>query len=102
MSDSLYTLGIWYAKPGMEDDFVRTWTELATWTKREFEGAVSVVLLRDHAESRRFISVGPWRSQKDINAWRGSEGFRTRVEQLKPLLERFEPGLFEPVFALGA
>ena len=93
----VYTSGVWVTKPGKEDEFVKTWSDLASWTKGSFEGAISVVLLRDRAEGRRFISVGPWRDVRDIDAWRASEGFRERVRRLEPLLERFEPATLELV-----
>jgi heme-degrading monooxygenase HmoA len=100
VDESLYTLGIWLVKAGKEDDFIQAWSAFAEWTKSSFGGARSVILLRDRSEPRRFVSVGPWRSDKDVEEWRASEGFRTRVEQLKPMLERFEPGSYTPVVNL--
>ena len=100
MDENLYTLGVWLVKAGNEDAFIKAWGEFAEWTKSSFAGASSVVLLRDRSEPRRFVSVGPWRSEKDVQEWRASEGFRTRVEELKPLLERFEPGSYSPVISI--
>lgn len=102
MSESLYTLGIWIVKAGKEDEFIEAWRNFAEWTKSSFAGASSVVLLRDRNDSRRFVSVGPWRSDKDVQEWRASEGFRMRVEELKPLLEGFEPGSYTEVLSLDA
>jgi heme-degrading monooxygenase HmoA len=82
--------------------FIEAWREFAEWTKATFAGANSVILLRDRNEPRRFVSVGPWHSEKDVEQWRASEGFRTRVEGLKPLLERFEPGSYTEVLRLDA
>jgi heme-degrading monooxygenase HmoA len=97
VSEAIYTLGIWTVKPGMEQQFIDTWSEFATWSKSSFAGAMSVVLLQDRENPRRFISVGPWRSSEDIAQWRGSEGFKSRVKTLQPMLERFEPGSFTAV-----
>lgn len=96
--DTTYTHGNWVAKPGKEDEFIAIWTELATWTKASFEGAISVVLLRDENDPRKFVSVGPWRSREDVAAWRASEGFRTRVERLQSVLEQFEPGVYRAIW----
>ena len=97
----VYTAGVWFAKPGKEEEFVETWSDLASWTKASFEGAISVVLLRDRADGRRFISVGPWRDASDVDAWRASDGFRERFRRLEPLLERFEPAALDPVFKVN-
>lgn len=100
MDGELYTLGIWVVKPGLEDEFMRAWSDLARWTKSSCAGAQSVVLLRDSANPRRFISVGPWRSAADVSAWRDTEEFKNGVAGIKPMLESFEPGSFVPVVQL--
>jgi heme-degrading monooxygenase HmoA len=101
MSDPLYTMGVWVAKPGKEEQFVDAWREMAAWTASSFEGTTTALLLRDQNDGRRFVSFGPWRSEEDVAAWRASEGFRDRVQGLQPLLERFEPGSFTAVCRIG-
>lgn len=102
MDQGPYTLGVWVVKAGKEDAFIEAWKEFAEWTKSSCTGARSVLLLRDRNEPGRFVSIGPWRSEQDVQEWRVSEGFRTRIEHLKPLLERFEPGSYNPVFSIDA
>jgi heme-degrading monooxygenase HmoA len=100
MQSELYTAGIWVAKPGCEEAFKQAWEELARWTHATFEGAISVVLLQDTANPRRFISVGPWRSSDDIEKWRATDEFKNAVGRMRPLLESFEPGSYVPVVNL--
>jgi heme-degrading monooxygenase HmoA len=96
----VYTLGVWVVKPGFEDAFTQAWSEFARWSKSACAGARSVVLLRDTANPRRFISVGPWRSEEDVTAWRETGEFKSAVAKMRPMLESFEPGSFVPVFRL--
>lgn len=93
----IYTAGVWRVKTGEEHRFIEAWSDFASSTKATFEGATSAILLQDAADSRRFISVGPWRSAEDIAAWRSSELFQNGVAAIQPLLEHFEPGTFVPV-----
>jgi heme-degrading monooxygenase HmoA len=86
----IYTSGIWIVKPGLEEQFKQAWLEFAQWTKARFDGAISVVLLQDTSDPRRFISVGPWRSQDDIDAWRASSEFAHAVGRIRPMLESFQ------------
>lgn len=46
---SVYTMGIWQAKPGREAEFAAAWWEFAEWTGREFLGSEETngTLLRD-------------------------------------------------------
>lgn len=59
---SVYTMGIWQAKPGREDEFAAAWWEFAEWTGREFLGVEKTngTLLRDRDQPGRFVSFGPW------------------------------------------
>lgn len=96
-----YTMGTWVAKPGEEDGFVTAWSELADWTSREVPSASSALLLRDLADPRRFISIGPWESLAAIDAWRANPGFAERVTKVRTMLERFEPMTLELVAQVG-
>jgi heme-degrading monooxygenase HmoA len=101
MPSEIYTLGVWIVKAGSEDAFVHAWSEFALQTKAEFDGAISVVLLKDATNPRRFVSVGPWRSEEDVTRWRESEAFKDAIGRIKPLLESFQPGSFSPVYRIG-
>jgi heme-degrading monooxygenase HmoA len=95
-----YTHGTWLVKPGREQEFVRTWEDLAGWTARE-TAASGATLLRDREEPRRFISFGPWPSLEEIEAWRSAPGFVERVGRIRELLESFEPRTLEVVLRVS-
>jgi quinol monooxygenase YgiN len=92
-----YTHGIWTVTPGHEEQFVAAWAELAQWTGREVPGSTWAKLLRDCSTPNRFISFGPWPSLEAIEGWRGHPGWRERVEQIRELLDGFEPSTLELV-----
>jgi hypothetical protein len=53
-----YTHSTWRVKPGLEDEFVRRWEDLAHWSA--LQGLSSrAKLLRDIDEPNRFVSFGP-------------------------------------------
>ena len=86
-----YTHGTWVVKPGNEDEFVRTWTEFADWTRANVPGAGTGRLLRDREQPNRFVSFGPWESLDAIAAWRQMPQFQETVGKMRELLETFEP-----------
>jgi quinol monooxygenase YgiN len=96
----VYTQGTWTVKPGHEEQFITAWTEMAEWTGREVPGSTWAKLLRDRGASNRFISFGPWESLQAIESWRALDGFQTRVQQLRELLDGFEPSTLELVSEL--
>lgn len=91
-----YTYSVWQVKPGLEDEFVRRWTEFADWTA--LQGlAASAKLLRDLEDPSRFVSFGPWESLDTIRRWRHQPGFHERVVRLHEVLASFEPRTLELV-----
>jgi quinol monooxygenase YgiN len=95
--DELYTVGLWTAKPGKEDDFIRAWEEFARWTSAHQPGAAEAHLLQDIAHPQRFFSFGPWENSRRIDDWRATPEFRAFVVQVRELCEDFQPGTFKPV-----
>lgn len=95
---SVYTMGIWQAKPGREDEFVAAWWEFARWSSQEFEvkGSTGPLLLRDREQPGRFVSVGPWETVEQIAAWRAHPAFQERVG-IRDFLESFTPATLDPV-----
>jgi len=94
-------MGVWVTKPGHEEDFIATWRELGDWTQTEIGGNASAKLLRDLADPRRFVSIGPWDSLEAIEAWRALPGFRERVARMRELLDSFEPYTLDLVAEVG-
>ena len=91
-----YSLSIWRVKPGLEDEFVRRWQELAAWSARQGLTA-RATLLRDVDDPGRFVSFGPWESMDAIRRWRAEEGFHELVARLQEVLDEFEPRTLELV-----
>ena len=93
----LYTHGIWTAKPGLEEEFVAAWSELAEWTEREVSATATGKLLRDTSAPNRFVSFGPWASLEQIEDWRARDGWKKRVARIRELLDGFEPSTLEQI-----
>jgi heme-degrading monooxygenase HmoA len=86
----IYTYGRWLPEAGAETEFIRLWNDLAQWTSGQVPGSGWAVLLRDESDPRRFVSFGPWDGAEAVDAWRDSEGFKSRVGSLRGVLESFE------------
>ena len=63
----LYASGQWLVKPGKEAEFISAWDTFAQWTVQTQAGAGSGHLLQDTANSRSFLSFGPWDSENADN-----------------------------------
>jgi heme-degrading monooxygenase HmoA len=92
----LYTLGLWTAKPGHEDEFVGVWRDWATKTQTDFPGGTAI-LLRDRKDRRLFVSAGSWISLEQLEAWRNSDTFKDAVHRANALVDGFEPHTMDEV-----
>ena len=63
----LFSSGHWLVKPGKEAEFISAWDTFAQWTVQTQAGAGSGHLLQDTANSRSFLSFGPWDSENADN-----------------------------------
>jgi heme-degrading monooxygenase HmoA len=91
-----YTHSTWRVKPGLEDEFVRRWEELADWSG--WQGLTArAKLLRDTDDPSRFVSFGPWGSIDAVWRWRGAPGFHERIARLQEVLDDFDPRTLELV-----
>ena len=89
-----YTHTTWSVKPGLEDEFVRRWTEWAEWSHREGLDAPAL-LLRDLDNPHAFVSFGAWQSVAAVTNWRTLSGYNERVARLREVVDRFEPRTLE-------
>jgi hypothetical protein len=55
----VWTHSRWTVVSGKEDDFVRAWRDMATWTRSQFPTATGT-LLRDRDQPNVFFSFGSW------------------------------------------
>jgi quinol monooxygenase YgiN len=96
----VYTLGIWTAKLGHEEEFISAWRDLATRTRADFPGA-SAALLRDRDVPNLFVSSGPWDSTEQIENWRRSATFSAGVTKIREFVDGFQPHTMDPVVTIG-
>jgi heme-degrading monooxygenase HmoA len=90
MMSDIYTTGTWTPYPGKEEEFVRAWTEFASWAS-SMPGAGVLSLTRDIRDSERFISFGGWESLEQVRAWKSSPEFRERMAQVLRHVAEFQP-----------
>jgi len=96
MTSKTYTHSTWRVKPGLEDEFVRRWEELADWSG--LQGLTArAKLLRDTDDPSRFVSFGPWGSMDAVRRWRVAPGFHERIARLHEVLDDFDPRTLELV-----
>jgi len=93
----IYTLGIWTAKPGRENEFIREWTKFAQWTSKNIQGSSTGYLLQDEKNPLRFISYGSWDNAATIQKWRESNEFKNFVAIVKELCSDFQPNTLHEV-----
>jgi heme-degrading monooxygenase HmoA len=96
-----YSMGLWIAKPGLEDEFAAAWQQFADWSLGAIEGGLWAKLLRDRTQTNRFVSFGPWDSLEAIEAWRSHPGFAERVGPIRELIESLEAYTLEAVVEVG-
>jgi heme-degrading monooxygenase HmoA len=92
-----YTLGIWKVKPGKETEFISEWTSFANWTNDNISEARKAYLLKDENFPLKFISFSPWKDEKAIDTWRGSEEFKAFVTKVNNLCDDFKPNQLKVV-----
>lgn len=91
----MYTSGVWIVKEGREDEFRRRWQESADGVALAFPG-VKLMLLRDHDNPRRFVSLGEgWRNVEQIEEARRSPGFQDSLAATWRVLESGELATLE-------
>lgn len=96
---TVYTSCEWIVRPGSEDDFVAAWKALGEWARDEAPGSEWAVLLRDRGDPRRFVSLGPWRSDEALQACGSHPGFVSRLAEIGGLLESFRSLTLDEVAA---
>lgn len=87
----LYTLATWTVKAGKEAEFIVAWQAFADWTTGNMPGAGAGQLLQNQADTRRFVSFGPWQEQSQIDYWREQAEFQSFAATARDLCQQFEP-----------
>jgi heme-degrading monooxygenase HmoA len=86
---SSYVSGNWIVKSGSEQEFVSRWTAFTQWSLDNSDGAEDFLLLNDAESPTHFISMGTWRDEASIKAWRSSPEFAQLLGRCRELCEDF-------------
>lgn len=86
----LYTMGFLDVAPEQEDDFVKAWTEFATWASTQ-PGAGAIRLTRDARAPGRYVSLGLWNDAEAVRTWKSKPEFKQRLGRMRQLTTSFEP-----------
>ena len=97
----MYTSGVWNVTAGMEDAFAKEWQASADRMSPDLPGVV-FRLFRDSENGSRFVSLaGPWRNREHIDAMRESVQFQEMMTAMQPLLDSFEPSVYDQVIEIS-
>jgi quinol monooxygenase YgiN len=95
VSYETYVGADWLIHEGREEEFVQAWTEFVEWSLEEDAGAVGGMLLRDGADPRRFLSIGPWTNAGAAQSFFRNPDIQERSAPFRELAESFEPRFLE-------
>ncbi len=87
---TLYTTGLWTAKPGKAEEFAAAWRDFAEWTSKNQPGASEGYLLQDVEDENRFVSFGPWPSTEVIAQWRATPQFAEFAGKARALCDEIQ------------
>jgi quinol monooxygenase YgiN len=89
------TSGIWTAKPGREDEFVRRWQEGADALVVDFPN-LTARLFRDERGARRFVTLTEgWRNREQIEEVQRLPSFQDAQTALWRVLDAGETSTLE-------
>jgi heme-degrading monooxygenase HmoA len=97
MEETVYTLGVWRAKPGQEDAFIEAWKALGNTFARLPQPPGKGTLLQSLSDPLLFYSFGPWNSLADIQAMRNNSEAQKGINKLRELCTEATPGGYRVV-----
>jgi heme-degrading monooxygenase HmoA len=62
----------WRVKPGREDDFIRTWSNVTKAIRANVKGARGSLLMRSRSDPHQFVALARWDSLDDWSAARAA------------------------------
>jgi hypothetical protein len=95
--DEYYTLGVWRAKEGREDDLVERWKEIGEAFNALPTPPGTGTLIRSIDDPGLFYSFGPWPSLEAIHEMRAFEPAREAIARMQEVCEEARPGTFRLV-----
>ena len=97
---TIYMHSTWTAKVGQEEEFARSWGDLARRAHEEFPG-MSALLLRDQAGDGGFIGFARWPNQEQVDAWQEHDAFKAGIARARELAESFELRIVDVAVEIG-
>ena len=95
MEESIYTLGVWRVKPGVEDEFIVAWKALAIiFSQLPEPPSGKGTLIQSLDDPSLFYSFGPWKSLTDVEAMRKNTNALEGLNKLRELCSEATPGGF--------
>ena len=91
----------WTAKAGQEEEFARSWGDLARRAQEEFPG-MNAQLLRDQAREDGFIGFARWPNQEQVDAWQEHDAFKAGIARTRELAESFELRILDVAVEVGS
>ena len=95
-----YASGNWLVKQGKEAEFVRTWRDWLQWTRDNADGFKWAKLMRSADDSRRFVSVSQWESEKARTDWKSHSEFQQKFANARALTDEFMGGDYNEEVAI--
>jgi heme-degrading monooxygenase HmoA len=99
--NEFYTVGIWIAKNGSEQNLIETWRRHSSEALLG-RGATEFKLMQDPVDSRRFLSCATWGDGETLQAWRKSPEFREFVSKMVELCSDYDVIVLKSLATLTA
>lgn len=98
MAESIYTLGVWRAKPGREAEFIEAWKGLGTlFLQLPMPPGGKGTLVQSLTDPLLFYSFGEWSSMEAIQAMRKDPNAQEGIRKVASLCTEATPGSFRVV-----
>jgi hypothetical protein len=102
MDDRPYTLALWKAKPGREQELIEAWNALSEVFLALPRPPVWGTLLQSIEDSTLFYSYGPWDALESIEAMRADAEASAAIGRLTNLCEEATPGAYRVAAEAGS
>jgi quinol monooxygenase YgiN len=82
-----YSVGMWTARSGKSDSFVKIWEDMANYVAESSKGGIDFTLVQDADQPNLFVSFGRWESIDVFEIWLVSPEFEKYMNEIKPLCD---------------
>jgi hypothetical protein len=92
-----FTLAKYKIKTGNEDEFVKTWNDLAALFSSLPKPPIWGTLIRSLSDRSTFFSFGPWHKPQDVQEMRNNPKVMLLFQKIQGLCTELSPGDYEIV-----